>query len=94
MASLDFPSGYFQLRLYKESQAITTFITEIGRFCFQRAPQGLNSSGDGFNSNTDRFFSGLGDWLLKQVDDLYIQGTSLSDLSAKMEVVAKEAKGY
>ena len=44
LASLDFPSGYFQLKLDKDSQSCTTFITEFGRYCFLRAPQGLNSS--------------------------------------------------
>ena len=60
MACIDFPLGYFQLKLDKESQPLTIFNTEFGRYLFLRAPQGLSSSGDAFNSNTDRFYSGLG----------------------------------
>ena len=70
----------------------TVFNTEFGRYLFTRTPQGLSSSGDGFNANTDHFFSGLGNWLLKQVDDMLVQATSISDLEAKMEVMAVEGE--
>ena len=39
MACIDFPSGYFQLRLDKESQPLTVFNTEFGRYLFLRAPK-------------------------------------------------------
>ena len=65
MACIDFPSGYFQLRLDTESQGLTVFNTEFMRYLFLRAPQGLSSSGDAFNANLDRFYSGLGKHLLK-----------------------------
>merc|ERR1711873_386660 len=94
MACVDFPSGYFQLRLDKESQGLTVFNIEFGRYLFLRDPQGLSSSGDAFNANTDRFYSGLGKHLIKQVDDMYIQGTSMEDLDQKLRVAAKEAIQY
>ena len=59
MACIDFPSGYFQALLAKDSQGYTAFNTIFGRFLFLRAPQGLSSSGDHFNCTTDQFFSGL-----------------------------------
>ena len=91
MAFIDFPSGYFQLKLDKESQPLTVFNTEFGRYLFLRAPQGLSSSGDAFNSNTDIFYSGLGTHLLKQVDDMYIQAIDMKDLDKKLRIAAKEA---
>ena len=91
MACVNFPSGYFQLRLDKESQPLTVFNTEFGRYLFLRAPQGLSSSGDAFNANTDRFYSGLEKHLLKQVDDMYIQAVSMDDLDKKLKIAAKEA---
>ena len=94
IACVDFPSGYFQLRLDKESQGLTVFNTEFGRYLFLRAPQGLSSLGDAFNANTDRFYSGHGKHLLKQVDDMYIQATSMDDLDRKLRVAAKEAIQY
>ena len=91
MACIDFLSGYFPLHLAKESQPLTVFNTEFGHYLFFRAPLWLSSSGDSFNSNTDRFYSDLGDYLLKQVDDMYIQAILLSDLEAKLRVAAREA---
>ena len=88
MAFVDFPLGYFQLRLDKESQGLTIFNTEFGRYLFLCAPQGLSSSGDGFNANTDRFYSGLRKQLLNQVDDMYIQDTSMDDQDQKLIVSA------
>ena len=38
MACIDFPSGYFQLKLDKESQPLTVFNTEFGCYLFLRAP--------------------------------------------------------
>ena len=70
------------------------FNTEFGRYLFLRAPQGLSSSGDAFNANTDRFYSGLGKHLLKQVDDMYIQAVSMDDLDQKLRVAAKEAMEF
>ena len=71
IACIDFPSGYFQALLDKDSQGYTAFSTEFGRFLFLRAPQGLSRSGDGFNSNT-KSFSGLDDWIPNHMDDIYI----------------------
>ena len=94
MACIDFPLGYFQLKLDKESQSLTVFNTEFGRYLFLRAPQGLSSSGDAFNSNTDRFYSGLRSHLLKQVDNMYIQAVNMKDLDRKLRIAAKEALEY
>ena len=76
------------------SQGLTIFNTEFGRYLFLRAPKGLSSSGDAFNANTDRFYSRLGKHLLKQVNNMYIQGTSMEDLDRKLRIAAKEAIQY
>merc|ERR1711905_30894 len=92
IATLDFVNGYFQSKLAKELQLFTTFICEFGRYCFTRTPQGLSSSGDHFCQVTDTFFSGIGDFLTKQVDDLLIQGSSLENLSKNLQTTLKEAQ--
>ena len=91
LACVDFPSGYFQAKLHPDSQKFTTFNTEFGRYLFLRAPQGLSSSGDHFNCTTNQFFSGLGDWLIKQVDDMYIIAPSLSKLRSRLVITGREA---
>merc|ERR1712163_32803 len=91
IATIDFPSGYFQALSHPDQQNLTAFNTEFCSFLFLRARQGLTSSGDHFNATTDQFFSGLGEWLLKQVDDMYVLATSLENLTERLEVVAREA---
>ena len=41
-------NGYHQILLDLESQKLTTFLTENGRYQYLRAPQGLTSSGDAY----------------------------------------------
>ena len=76
MAVLDFLQGYHQLSLHEDSQAYTTFINIFSRFLFCRAPMGLSSSGDVFCDATDKFFAGLGEFMIKQVDDVLMIVTS------------------
>ena len=85
-------SSNFQALLDKDSQGYTAFNMEFRRFLFLRAPQGFSSSGDHFNSTTDQFFSGIGEWLVKQVDNMYILASSLGELESRLEIVAGEAK--
>ena len=76
--------------MHPDSQRFTAFNTEFGRFLFLRAPQGLSSSGDHFNCTTDQFFLGLGDWLIKQVNDMYVCASNLAELRKRLEIIAKE----
>ena len=46
------------------------------------------------DANTGRFCSGLGSYLLKQEDDMYIQAVSMADLDAKLKIAAKEAMDH
>ena len=89
---VDFLNGYFQLGLKKDSQLLTTFICEWGRYCFLHAPQGLASSGDEFNARTDSFFQGLSSYLLKQVDDLLIQAESMEDMEKYLDETLSDAE--
>ena len=69
----DFISGYFQIPLHPDSQALTTFVTPWGRFCFLALPMGINDSMDSFNISTDPIVSGINK-TLKSVDDVLGQG--------------------
>ena len=42
-------SGYWQIELDPESVKLTTFITPLGRFCFNRLPFGINLPQNIFN---------------------------------------------
>ena len=45
-AKLDAVHGYFKLALEEESSFLTTFLLPQGKFCYLRAPMGLNASSD------------------------------------------------
>ncbi len=70
-SALDASDGYFQIALKPSCQHLTTFATPWGRYCFLRAPQGLNCSGDEYNRRQDTAFAGQQD-LGRVVDNLLL----------------------
>ncbi|XP_068226633.1 uncharacterized protein [Palaemon carinicauda] len=44
--SMDALCGYWQIPLAEEDQALTTFITPYGRYCYRRSPMGFSASED------------------------------------------------
>ena len=50
-------NGYHSVPLREEDRHLTTFITHIGRYWCNRAPQGFVSSGDGFNRRLDELLA-------------------------------------
>ena len=42
-SKVDANHGYWQLKLDSESELLTTFNTPFSRYCYQRAPFGINS---------------------------------------------------
>ena len=53
-SKLDAKSGYWAVKLDKESQLLTTFNSPFGRFCFKRMPFGLVMSQDVFQHKMDQ----------------------------------------
>ena len=88
---VDFPSSYFKALLHPDSQRYTAFNTEFGHYLFLHAPYGLSSSGDHFNCTTNQFFYGLGDWLIKQVNDMYITASSIRELRERLVITTRES---
>ena len=60
--SNDLTSSYWQVRISEESQGITTFISEFGRFRWCVFPQGLSCSGDEFGQRQNLQTSS--EWLM------------------------------
>ena len=52
-------SGYHQCPLAEESQALTTFITPLGRYKFLRAPFGLSSISEHYNRRMAEALEGI-----------------------------------
>jgi len=53
-STLDCKDGYHGVPLDQADRHKTTFITEKGRYCYVRAPQGYGSSNDGYIYRTDK----------------------------------------
>jgi hypothetical protein len=49
LSLLDMSSGYHQIRVHKEDEEKTSFITPFGTFCFVRMPEGLKNAGCTFS---------------------------------------------
>jgi hypothetical protein len=49
LSLLDMFSGYHQIRVHKEDEEKTSFITPFGTFCFVRMPEGLKNAGCTFS---------------------------------------------
>ena len=76
--TMDALSGYWQIPLAEESQALTTFITPWGRYRYLRAPMGLRFAGDEYDRRGDMAFSGVPN-LAKIRDDILTWDTCFSD---------------
>ena len=57
--TLDCVDGYHGVPLAEEDQHKTTFLTEKGRFCYRRVPQGYGSSNDGYTMRTDEILANV-----------------------------------
>ena len=85
---LDAVHGYFQVPLEEESIELTAFLLADGKWVYLVAPMGLISSSDEFNIRSDAAVMDLLNlWLLKIVDDMAIQGTTLQEVLRRLRMV-------
>ena len=92
-SKLDAKSGYWSIKLDEESQALTTFQTPFGRYCFQRLPFGLNVSQDIFQLEMDRILEKC-NGACGIADDIVVHGLTEDEhdenLKRFMEVATQE----
>ena len=55
---LDANSGFWQIPLSKQSRLLTTFITPMGRFCFNKLPFGISSAPEHFQNGCRLYSAG------------------------------------
>nr|ABA96681.1 retrotransposon protein, putative, unclassified [Oryza sativa Japonica Group] len=87
---LDAYSGYHQIRMAREDEEKTAFITPIGTYCYTTMPFGLKNAGPTFQRTTRiSLGSQIGRNVEAYVDDLIVktrnQETLLSDLAETFE---------
>ena len=74
----DAVDGYHAIPLDEESQHLTTFITEWGRYRYLRMPQGFLASGDAYTSRYDDIIKDI-PRKVKCVDDTLLYDTCIED---------------
>ena len=75
---IDVVDSYHSLELDEESQLLTTFITEWGRYMFVRVPQGFIAAGDMFTSRYDDIIQDV-EQKVKIVDDTLLYANNIED---------------
>lgn len=75
-SKLDATSGFYQIKLNKESQLLTTFITPYGRFFFKRLPFGISCAPEYFALNFSKILTGL-EGVVYHMDDVLIHASSM-----------------
>ena len=75
---LDAVDGYHSIPLDKESQPLTTFITEWGRYMYLRMPQGYVASGDAYTRRYDEVIRDI-PRKVKIVDDTLLYDYSIEE---------------
>lgn len=74
-SKLDANSGFHQVRLAKECQQLTTFITPYGRYCFERLPFGITSAPEYFQKRMNEILDGM-PGVVNMMDDVLVFGSN------------------
>ena len=72
-SKLDANSGFWQVPMGTESRHLTTFITPIGRFCFNRLPFGISSAPEHFQRRMSTILDSISG-VLCNMDDILVYG--------------------
>ena len=75
---IDAVDGYHAVRLDEESQLLTTFITEWGRYMYLRMPQGYLASGDAYTRRYDEITKDV-KRKVKIVDDTLLYDSTIEE---------------
>ena len=75
---LDAIDGYHAVALDTESQPLTMFITEWGRYMYLRMPQGYLAAGDAYTRRYDEIIKGV-PRKIKIVDDTLLYDTNIEE---------------
>ena len=87
-SKIDCRSGYFQIKLHKDSRELTTFITPFGRFYFNRLPMGISSAPEVYHRKMVEILSGL-EGVVTLLDDSLIFAETEEEHDVRLEKVLK-----
>ena len=87
-SKLDANSGFWQIPLSQSSRLLTTFITPVGRYCFNKLPFGISSAPEHFQRRMSELLSGLEE-VLCQMDDVLIFGKDEVEHDRRLEAALR-----
>ena len=76
-SKLDANSGFWQVRLTEESKKLTTFLSSLGRFCFNRLQFGISSAPEIFSRLMSQVLAGI-PGVICHMDDILVHGPDVS----------------
>ena len=85
---LDANSDFWQIKLSEKSALLTTFITPVGRFCFNRLPFGITSAPEFYQKRMSHILSGL-PGVVCMIDDILVFGQSQQEHDQRLDSVLK-----
>ena len=85
-SKLDANSGFWQIPLSQPSRLLTTFITPMGRYCFNKLPFGISSAPEHFQRRMSEILAGL-EGVLCQMDDVLIFGRDQAEHDRRLQAV-------
>ena len=74
-SKLDANSGFYQIPLEDKSQALTTFITPLGRYCYRRLQFRISSAPEYFQKRMTEILVGLQETIC-MMDDILVYGAN------------------
>lgn len=94
--SLDLKNGFLHVKVHKDSQKYTSFVTPQGQYEFQRMPFGLCTAPSVFQRFINDIFSDLitDGTLLVYLDDLIIPSITEEEGISKLEKVLKRGEEF
>ena len=87
-SKLDANSGFWQIPLEKESRPLTTFITPMGRYCFNKLPFGITSAPEHFQKQMSKVLVWL-EGALCLIDDILVYAKTQEAHDIRLEAVLK-----
>jgi len=85
-SKLDANSGFWQIPLSKPSRLLTTFITPMGRYCFNKLPFGISSAPEHFQRRMSELLADL-EGVLCQMDDILVFGRDQAEHDRRLIAV-------